>query len=90
MTRRDVTHFLDFPVWSASSSSSTSAHSGQCSEGRSRTSMPRNADRPHWSQIGERRICDASPQALDWSPTPLRIKHYRPRPTPLPVLGDIP
>lgn len=52
--------------------------------------MPRNADRPHWGQSGERRICDASPQHLDRSPTPLRIKHYQPTPAPLPVSDDIP
>lgn len=65
MTRRDVTHFLDFPVWSASTLPSTSAGQGQCSKHRSRTSMPRNADRPRWGQSGERRIDHASPQALD-------------------------
>lgn len=52
--------------------------------------MPRNADHPHWGQSGERRICDASSLQLDKSPVPLRIKHYRAPPTPLPVLGDIP
>lgn len=54
-------NFLPAPVWSASTLPSTSAHSGQRSETRSKTSMPRNADRPHWGQSGERRIHDASP-----------------------------
>lgn len=32
--------------------------------------MHRNADRPRWDQSGERRIVNASPQALDWCTTP--------------------
>ena len=52
--------------------------------------MPRNADRPRWAQSGERRIDHASPLWLGPTLIALRIKHYRPRPTPLPVLGDVP
>ena len=49
--------------------------------------MPRNADRPHWGQSGERRIVDASPLWLGPTLIPLRIKHSRTDPAPLPVFG---
>ena len=52
--------------------------------------MPRNADHPHWGQVGERRIVYASPLQLISKLIPLRIKHYRTAPTPLPILDDIP
>lgn len=78
------------PVWSAPTPSSTSARSGQRFQHRSKTSMPRNADHPHWGQSGERRIVDASPLWLGPTLIPLRIKHSRTDPAPLPVWGDIP
>ena len=52
--------------------------------------MPRNTEHPHWGRIGERRIVDASPLWLGPTLIPLRIKHYRAPPMPLPVLDDIP